>query len=255
MAPDDPAAGPDDRLGHEQPPRSVERARQAVGHRDCAEAVAVKAASAARRPGVALVPGAPVAAPAATPPPSPSVALTWLDVLGCRRHLLLVAAGALPWVQSTTLCSPDPRTAPAAGWARRPSRAPPAARSQGSGHRRAAARSAGIAGSGWTGSGRSGSPPHGSGVPRLGGNRSVTGAAGGQDPSSRAGRPRRRVHHQQHVRGTCLSRSPPARPGCQPPGGPGGSARHHSRNSPTRATPDVRCPSSIIGARHEQVIT
>jgi hypothetical protein len=57
MAPDNPAAGPDDRLGHEQPPRSVERARQAVGHRDCAEAVAVKAASAARRPGVTLVPG------------------------------------------------------------------------------------------------------------------------------------------------------------------------------------------------------
>jgi hypothetical protein len=35
-APDDPAAGPDDRLGHDQPPRWVERARQAVGRRPAA---------------------------------------------------------------------------------------------------------------------------------------------------------------------------------------------------------------------------
>jgi hypothetical protein len=32
-APDDPAPGPDDRLGHDRPPGWVEHAGQAVGHR------------------------------------------------------------------------------------------------------------------------------------------------------------------------------------------------------------------------------
>src|SRR5512133_1445859 len=32
-APDDPAAGPDDRLGHDRPPRWIEPASQALGHR------------------------------------------------------------------------------------------------------------------------------------------------------------------------------------------------------------------------------
>ena len=32
-APDDPTAGPDHRLGHDQTPRRVERSSQALGHR------------------------------------------------------------------------------------------------------------------------------------------------------------------------------------------------------------------------------
>jgi hypothetical protein len=41
-APDDPAAGPDDRLGHDQPPRRVERASQALGHRPRVSAAATR---------------------------------------------------------------------------------------------------------------------------------------------------------------------------------------------------------------------
>jgi hypothetical protein len=42
IAPDDPAAGPDDRLGHQRPPCWVERASQALGHRPRAPAAAVR---------------------------------------------------------------------------------------------------------------------------------------------------------------------------------------------------------------------
>jgi hypothetical protein len=85
-APDDAAAGPNDRLGHDRLPRWVERARQA------AEVVVVMAAGADRRPCVALVPGSPVAAPASTPP-SPSVASPGSLRSAAAGHLLLVAGG------------------------------------------------------------------------------------------------------------------------------------------------------------------
>jgi hypothetical protein len=39
-APDDAAAGPHDRLGHQRPPRWVKRASQALGHRPRASAAA-----------------------------------------------------------------------------------------------------------------------------------------------------------------------------------------------------------------------
>jgi hypothetical protein len=131
----------------------------------------------------------------------------------------------------------DPRTAPAAGWERRPPRAPPAVRSQGSGHGRAAAWSAGIAGSGRTGCGRPGSPPDGSRAPRLGGNPSLTGGR------RRSGPVQLRLSPASACRTTSsIFEAPLCRRAHQPDpavnlsGGPGGGAGHHSRSSPTRDT-------------------
>jgi hypothetical protein len=97
-APDDPAAGPNDRLGHDRPPRWVERARQAVGHRALrrgrgrgrrgGRGEGWRRSASLRGPG----PGSPVAAPASTPP-SPSVASPGSLRSAAASHLLLVAGG------------------------------------------------------------------------------------------------------------------------------------------------------------------
>jgi hypothetical protein len=84
-APDDPAAGPHDRLVHDQPPRWAERASQAVGHR----ALRRRRSARLRGPGSRLishcssmrgVQSIGISRPG--PPP-----------LGAAAHLLLVAGG------------------------------------------------------------------------------------------------------------------------------------------------------------------